>query len=83
MWATCFHLDSTIGTDDNLCTVQGVLLFKHPAGQPMFMNVLYMTSIKLLAVHPIIFEAIDATTIKIGALRTDCAAGPFGIDGCG
>ena len=31
-------------------------------------------------VHPVVFEAIDATTIKAAALCTDGAAGPSGID---
>ena len=34
-------------------------------------------------VNPVVFEAIDATTVKTAALHTDGAAGPSGTDVCG
>ena len=47
---------------------------------PVSTNTLYNTTTEPSVVHPAVFEAIDATTIKTAALRTDGAAGPSGID---
>ena len=79
------HLDSSLGsgTEHASCTVRDALLSKHPPGQPVSTNALYNTTTGPPAVHPIVFEAIDATTIKTAALRTDGAAGPSGIDARG
>ena len=57
-----------------------MLLSKHPSGQPVSANALYDTTTEPPIVHPVVFEAIDATAIKRAALHTDGAAGPSGID---
>ena len=60
-----------------------MLLSKHPSGQPVSANALYDTTTEPPIVHPVVFEAIDATAIKRAALHTDGAAGPSGIDARG
>ena len=77
------HLDSNIGTDAAPRSVHDVLLAKHPPGQHVSTNALYSTTTEPPTVHPVVFEAIDETTIKAAALRTDGAAGPSGIDAQG
>ena len=79
------HLDSdTIGADGTTCTVRDALLSKHPTGQPVSTNALHITTTtEPPTVHAVVFDAIDATTIKTTALRTDGAAGPSGIDARG
>ena len=75
------HLDSNIGTDAAPCSVHDALLAKHPPGQNVSTNALYSTTTEPATVHPVVFETIDATTIKTAALRsTDGAAGASGID---
>ena len=44
---------------------------------------MYNTTTEPPIVHPVVFEAIDATSIKRAALHTDGAAGPSGIDARG
>ena len=76
------QLDSNVsgGVD----TVRDALLSKHPSpGRPASISALYNTTIEPPDVHPVVFEAIDATTIKTAALCTDGAARPSGIDARG
>ena len=61
-------------------TVVDALLSKHPLGRQASISALYSTTTEPPDVHPVVFEAIDATTIKTAALRTDGVAGPSGID---
>ena len=81
------QLDSCVlGSLNNVLTVltvRDVLLSKHPSGQPVSANALYNTTTEPPIVHPVVFEAIDATAIKRAALHTDGAAGPSGIDARG
>ena len=77
------HLDSNIGTDAAPRSVHDVLLAKHPPGQHVSTNALYSTTTEPPTVHPVVLEAIDETTIKAAALRTDGAAGLSGIDARG
>ena len=72
------QLDSCVSGSPNNAplTVHDVLLSKHPSGQPVSANALYDTTTEPPIVHPVVFEAMDATAIKRAALHTDGAAGP-------
>ena len=75
------HLDSNIGTDAAPRSVYTrCSAGKTSPGQHVSTNALYCTT---TTVHPVVLEAIDETTIKAAALRTDGAAGPSGIDARG
>ena len=75
------HLDSI--TSGGVGSVRDALLSKHPPGRPASASALLNTTTEPPDVHPVVFEAIDATTVKTAALRTDGAAGPSGIDARG
>ena len=81
------NVGSVLQLDSNVSggvgTVRDALLSKHPPGRPASISALYNTTTEPPDVHPVVFEAIDATTIKTAALRTDGAAGPSGIDARG
>ena len=75
------QLDSNVS--GGVGTVRDALLSKHLPGRPASISALYNATIEPPDVHPVVFEAIDATTIKTAALRTDGAARPSGIDARG
>ena len=52
---------------------------KHPAGQPALPETLIQNH-ESTTIHPILFESIDASTIRSAALHTNGAAGPSGLD---
>ena len=64
-------------TDTNQ-TVRDVLINKHPPGQPAHPDSVIDGDPP--EVHPVLFESIDASTIRSAALRTNGAAGPSGLD---
>ena len=80
------HLDSVIvpGNSDNTpLTVHNALLSKHPDGQPASPSALVFGNTEPPAIHPVLFESIDAAVIKNASLSTSGAAGPSGIDARG
>ena len=66
---------------DGQRSVREILVDKHPAGQPAHPEALIQDD--PVEVHPVIFEAIDASMIRSMALRITGAAGPSGIDALG
>ena len=56
------------------------LLEKHPAKQPAFPDIILMNNSTPPTPYPMIFDSIDASTIRAAALHTDGSAGPSGID---
>ena len=72
------HLNDMIDTTNGPRKVRDILADKHPPGQPVCSEAIIEDS--SLEVHPVLFESIDATTIKSAALRTSGAAGPSGLD---
>ena len=73
------HLDdpNDPNNPDSL-TVRDVLISKHPPGQPANSN--YIISSEPQDPHPVIFDSLDANTIRSAALRVNGAAGPSGLD---
>ena len=60
-------------------SVRDALRAKHPPAQPLLRECLSST-VDTPAVHPIVFDALDASVVRAAALRTVGAAGPSGID---
>ena len=80
----CLKLDTIIPSEHSKqVTVLDALLEKHPAKQPASPDIILMNSSTPPTPHPIIFDSIDASTIRAAALHTDGSAGPSGIDGDG
>ena len=79
------HLDNCIpgGSNNAPLTIRDVLLSKHPSGRPVSTNALYNVTAEPPSVHPVVFDVIDADSIKRVALHTDGAAGPSGVDARG
>ena len=76
------HLDSVIvpGNSDNTpLTVHNALLSKHPDGQPASPSALVFGNTEPPAIHPVLFESIDAAVIKNASLSTSGAADPSDI----
>ena len=65
----------------NSPTVGDVLVDKHPPGQPAYCNCII--SSEPHDPHHVIFDSIDANTIRSAALRVNGAAGPSGLDAHG
>ena len=79
-------MDKTVpvkGSDgqDKLYPVRDVLRSKHPCGKPVQENSLLHGPID--SIDPVIFDAIDGTSIHAAALRISGAAGPSGLDANG
>ena len=72
------HLNDMIDTTNGPRKVRDILADKHPPGKPVCSEAIIEDS--PLEVHPVLFESIDATTIKSAALHTSGAAGPSGLD---
>ena len=79
------HLNDTIPSvnNNNSQSVLDILKSKHPPGQPVDTTSLVNGVDNPPAVHPVIFDSIDANAIRLAALRTEGAAGPSGIDSHG
>ena len=56
---------------------------KHPVGRPASPEVLLPPPAQDLASHPVIFDVLDGSAIRLAALRTRGAAGPSGLDAYG
>ena len=63
-------------------SVRDALRAKHPPAQPLLRECLSST-VDTPAVHPIVFDTLDASVVRAAALRTVGAAGPSGIDAGG
>ena len=73
------HMDDPANPDDSSSpSVKDVLISKHPKGQPVQPDCILSEDPQ--DPHPIIFDSIDANTIRSAALRVNGAAGPSGLD---
>ena len=73
------HLDQHIDANDsNSSTVKDILISKHPASQPAYTSCIILSDIE--DPHPIIFESLDADSIRSAALKIKGAAGPSRLD---
>ncbi len=78
----------TLGLDDLIPksdgehqSVREILKAKHPPGEPAIWDSLI--DVDPPPVHSVIFDSLDASTIRAAAMRTKGAAGPSGIDAYG
>ena len=62
----------------NSLTVREALANKHPKGQPPHPNCILPSPPQ--EVHPVVFDALDASSIRSAALHTSGSAGPSGLD---
>ena len=61
--------------------MRDILREKHPNGEPAHQSVIRAhEDMDYTEVHPVIFDSIDALSIKQAALRANGAAGPSGAD---
>ena len=75
------HVNDPINHDDaDSQTVLDILKSKHPSPQPATPEAVLPNSSKTPQLHPVVFDQIDAKSIRSAALRTEGAAGPSGID---
>ena len=72
--------DPTNSSDPNSQTVLETLKAKHPLAQPSSFEAIPMAYADAPDVHPVIFEQIDASSIRSATLHTKGAAGPSGLD---
>ena len=63
-------------------SVRDALNAKHPPAQPLHPECLLPLA-DTPAVHPVVFDALDASVVRAAALRTMGVAGPSGIDARG
>ena len=61
-------------------TVLESLKSKHPAAKPASSNALPTESCEPPQIHPVVYDSIDASTIRSAALNTKGSAGPSGLD---
>ena len=74
-------LDKVIDVENNnVETVRGVLLKKHPHKQPPRPSSLIEPDSPPPEPHPVMFEVIDGQLIRSTMLKMDGAAGPSGLD---
>ena len=69
------HVDPTISDSP---TVRETLISKHPEGQNPHPNCILPSP--PVEIHPVVFNALDANTIRSAALHTTGSAGPSGLD---
>ena len=75
------HVNDPVTKDDPTSPfVLDVLKSKHPAAQPASAEALLSDCQDPPIVHPVIFDQIDASSIRSAALSTTDAAGPSGLD---
>lgn len=73
------HLNDPIDPNSpNSPSVGDVLISKHPPGQPAYSHCIIPTDPQ--ESHHVIFDSLDANTIRIAALKMKGAAGPSGVD---
>ena len=75
------HLDDPIETENGQRKVRDILLEKHPPCQPVHSDTIINNDTP--DVHPVLFESLDAATIRSATLYTSGAAGPSGLDALG
>ena len=75
-------LNLSLGTGSDSETVLETLRGKHPEGQAVQLESIIQSPDPPCS-HPVIFESIDANSIRTAALQTEGAAGPSGIDAKG
>ncbi|MDA8002339.1 MAG: reverse transcriptase domain-containing protein, partial [Alphaproteobacteria bacterium] len=73
-------LDEVIDTPNGSCTVREALLQKHPTAQPCEPSTLLPSTSETVPFHPVIFDAINASSICAAALKTKGSHGPSGLD---
>lgn len=75
------HVNDPATKDDPTSpSVLDVLKAKHPTAQPATADALLSDCQDPPMVHPVIFDQIDASSIRSAALSTTGAAGPSGLD---
>ena len=75
------HVNDPIDHDDaESQTVLDILKSKHPSPQPATPEAVLPNSSETPQLLPVVFDQIDAKSIRSAALRTKGAAGPSGID---
>ena len=75
------NVDDLANRDDPTSpSVLDTLKSKQPAAVPAQADVLLSNHLGLSGVHPVIFDSIDAGSIRTAALATNGAAGPSGLD---
>ncbi|XP_064402590.1 uncharacterized protein LOC135348337 [Halichondria panicea] len=73
------HLADRVDPNNpNSLTVREALANKHPKGQPPHPNCILPSPPQ--EVHPVVFDALDASSIRSAALHTSGSAGPSGLD---
>ena len=76
--------DKLIDPDNNPGEiVRDILLEKHSIGQPLNPSALLPPDHHAQEPHPLTFDQLTGPLIRTTALRTECAAGPSGIDALG
>ena len=79
--STILHAnDPAIKDDPNSPSVLDVLKSKHPTARPASEDALLPPHQEPPTIHPVIFDMIDAGSIRFAALSTKGAAGPSGLD---
>jgi hypothetical protein len=75
------HVDDPADrSDPESQSVLDVLKSKHPQAQPASPDAVPFISSEAPQIHPVVFDQINATSIRSAALRTKGAAGPSGLD---
>ena len=75
--------DPVDASDPDSPSVLDILKSKHPRAQPASPISVPQVSPDFPVIHPVVFDQIDASSIRSAALRTKGAAGPSGIDAHG
>ena len=79
--STILHAnDPAIKDDPSSPSVLDVLKSKHPTTRPASEDALLSPHQEPPTIHPVIFDRIDAGSIRFAALSTKGAAGPSGLD---
>ena len=81
----CLKLHTVIPSEhsEQFTVLDALLEKRHPAKQPASQDIILMNRSTPPTPHPIIFDSINASTIRAAALHTDGSAGPSGIDARG
>ena len=73
------HLDELIDRGDlELMKVRGILVDKHPPSKPADPD--FIVDEEPSEVHQVVFDSLDASCSRPGALRTEGTAGSLGLD---
>ena len=75
------HVNDPINNSDpGSQTVLDILKSKHPNAQPVSPDTILRDGLEAPQVHSVIFDRIDASSIRSAALKTKGAAGPSGLN---